>query len=165
MLALFHTVFGRSYSGWTRLTTNEGVKVLFPQKAHRACSVAETPVGPMNCVLYSGRWENSSANSILAIRDYQTDATLSAEGLFASWKADFQDAMHVTGVYKRILRENIVDGVHPRCDLLYTNEDETTFTRVSLIAQNNRLIVLFTVGMLQEVLAPACCESYRGIRL
>lgn len=164
MLALFN-IFARSYTGWTRLTTVEGIQVLFPQNATRATSVAETPLGTMHCTLYSGHWLNSNASSILSIRDYQSETTLDPYTLFNNWKAEFIEAMEVSGVRKHRIKQSVTEGKYTRCDLLYTNNEETTYTRVCLVAAGNRLIILFTVGMLQEVLTPACSECYSSIKL
>ena len=165
MLALFNNFFARSHTGWTKLTTPEGINVLFPQKSNRVCSSADTQLGQMNCTIYSGRWEKSTASTILTVRDYQTATPLEPNDLSASWKDEFQHAMQVSQIKKYLMKECVTEGQHPRCDLLYTNREQTTYTRVSLIANGNRLIVLFTVGMLQEVLAPACSECFQSIRL
>lgn len=165
MIALFNSMRNRSFGSWTRMTTSEGVHVFFPQQATHVCSVAETPFGPMKCSVYSSAWNNNNANSILAIRDYESPTPLQPDDLFLSWKSDFRNAMDVSGVYKHVVDECYTQGKFSRYDLLYANREETAFTRVCLIAQGNRLIVLFTVGMFQDVNGPECKECYRSIRL
>ena len=163
MLALL-TRFGRSFTGWTKLVTHEGVTVLFPEHPMRACSTSESPWGTMYCTMYRGQWKDSTASSILTIRDYDSATLLEPDQLFSGWKEEFKRAMNEHHLPLVRVKEKLSVDKHHRCDLLYANREETQFTRVSLIAQGNRLIILFAVGMLQEVLTPACSESFRSLR-
>lgn len=164
MLALFNNMFRRNHAGWARLTTLEGVTLLFPEQHTRACCVSESPFGPMRCAYYSARWESGNASSFLTVRDYYSETPIDAVTLFENWKQEFLAAIESSGIRRYLVKEKLTEGTNSRCDLLYSNKEETTFSRICLIAEGNRLIVLFTVGMLQEVVAPANDECFRSIR-
>lgn len=164
MLALLNW-FGRSHQGWSKLTSLEGVKVLFPNNPLCKYSQADSPLGPMNVSLYSSRLENSRFSVILSVRDFMPGNTAQSEEYFEHWKNEFQQTMQAYQIQKTLVKQSLTPGQAPRLDLLYSNADGTTFTRVSLISQGTRLIILFAVGMLQEISGPACTECFRSIRL
>jgi len=164
MLALLGW-FRRSYPGWCRLSTLEGVTLLFQENARRTCSTTDNSFGRFASTTYSARGNEGAFTSMLTVRDYSPGEPVSSEERFASWKAEFNHAMEAYRISSHLIKERTIAGQHPRCDLLFTNHDETVYTRVSLISQGDRLVILFACGMLQEVSSPACSECFRSIRL
>lgn len=164
MLALLNW-FRRSYPGWSKLTTLEGVSVLFQENAKRTSSNTDNPYGRFTGTTYSASGSESTFSTMLIVRDYTPGQSVPSEERFTSWKAEFKHAMQVYEVSINLVKEQLIPGQHPRCDLLFTNHDETVYTRVSLIAQEDRLVILFACGMLQEVSGPACSECFRSIRV
>ena len=164
MLALLNW-FRPSHHGWTKLTTLEGVTVLFPSNTFRKSSQANSPLGMMDVALYTGHLEKSNFSIILSIRDFVPGNDAKPEDYFQAWKDEFSQTMESYQIQKLLVTERHHPGDAPRCELLFTNADQSAFTRVTLISQFNRLVILFAVGMLQEVSGPACGECFRSIRL
>ncbi len=164
MLALLNW-FRPSHHGWTKLTTLEGVTVLYPNSTFRKSSQANSPLGLMDVTLYTGHLEKSNFSIILSIRDFVPGNPAKPEDYFQTWKDEFNQTMESYQIEKALVTERHFPGDAPRYELLYTNADQSVFTRVTLISQFNRLVILFAVGMLQEVSGPACGECFRSIRL
>lgn len=164
MLALLNW-FHRSYAGWSRLTTLEGISLLFQDNPVRTCSTTDNSFGRFTSTTYSAKSNEGGFTTLLTVRDYPLEHAGSPEDRFTSWKAEYCHAMQAYQISCNLVQEHRSDGRHPRCDFLFTNGDETIYTRVSLISQGNRLIILFACGMLQDVSSKACSESFRSIRL
>ncbi|HQR07889.1 MAG TPA: hypothetical protein PLN21_13760 [Gemmatales bacterium] len=164
MLALLNW-FRPRHTGWSKLATHEGVKVLFPDYPTRKCSISESPLGKINVIHYSGKLQETTFSTILSIRDYQPSIQAEAEDYFQDWKDEFKRSMQVCNIEMFLIKESMVQGKAPRCNLLFTNADETVYTRVSLLCEGTRLVILFACGMLQEISGPACSECFRSIRL
>lgn len=165
MLALLLNWFKPAYPHWKTLHTPESVRLLFPEFPTRKCSQSESPLGGIHVTLYSGKLPGTNFSAILSIRDYTLNQPATSHDLFNDWKGEFNRTMEMNGMQKKILREVHTELKHPRCDLLFANHDDTVYTRVSLIAQGNRLVILFAVGMLQEISGPACSEFFNSVRI
>lgn len=164
MLALLN-FFKPTHQNWQKIKTHEGVRLLFPEFPTRKCSQSESPLGTIHVTLYSGKLPESNFSAILSVRDYTPIKPAQAGDYFQEWKDEFNRTMELMGISTQLVREAHTDGKHPRCDLLFVNHDETVYTRVGLISQGTRLVILFAVGMLQEVSGPACSDCFRSLRL
>ncbi|MFO0814985.1 MAG: hypothetical protein U0796_17320 [Gemmatales bacterium] len=164
MLALLN-FFQTRYAGWKQLIVPEGVKLLFPENPMHKLSASQSPLGQIKVSLYSASLPQSGYSTILCIRDYDAEELLEAKSLFNDWKCEFVQTMEAAGIKKFLVREKCHGDVHPTCDMLLSDAMETSFTRVRLVAQGNRLIVLFAVGNLQEVSSPAVTESFSSMRV
>lgn len=164
MIALFG-LFNRKLAGWKKMTTAEGISLLFPLNPVRKPSQSETPIGKINVTLYSAGMPGTNFSAILSIRDFEPKWAATAADYFADWRAEFTRTMEVCQVDMKQCREEMHESGTPRCDLLFTNEAETSYTRVSLLSKGTRLVILFAVGKLEEVAGPACSECFRSIRL
>lgn len=164
MLALLNW-FLPFHPGWSKLTTNEGVIVFFPNSTLRSRSQADSPLGLMDVALYTGFLENSNFSIMLSIRDFEPGNPAKPEDYFQVWKDEFNQLMEPSQIQTRLFTERRYPGDAPRCELLFANADQSVFTRVTLFSQSNRLVILVAVGMLQEVTGPACSECFRSIRL
>ncbi len=164
MLALLNW-FRRSFPGWSRLMTLEGITVLLQENSKRKCSTTDNSFGRFTSTTYSSCSSAGTFSTMLTIRDYSPGQSEGSKERFANWKAEFNHAMEAYQISCHLIKEQLVKRQHPRCDLLYTNHDETVYTRVSLIAQDDRLVILFACGMLQEISGPACTECFRSIRV
>lgn len=163
MLALLNW-FKPAFDNWQRLRTPEGVGVLFPAFPARSCSQSQSPLGSIHVTTYSGKLPESCFTAILSIREYSSIKSCEADDYFFDWRDEFNRTMEITGIRHYLVKETRTDGKIPRCELLFANHDETIYTRISLNAQGPRLVILFAVGMLQEVSGPACSEYFRSVQ-
>lgn len=164
MIALFG-LFSRKHAGWTRLHTSEGIRVLFPVNPVRKLSDSQSPLGKINVALYSAGISGTNFSAILSIREYEPLWAATAADFFADWRAEFIGSMEQCGIDLKLLQEELPTGRTPRCDILFTNTTETSYTRVSLLSQGTRLVILFAVGTLAEIGGPACSECFHSIQV
>lgn len=164
MLALF-SLLSPAYRGWKKLHTPEGVRLLFTLFPVRSQSASNTPLGPIQLTTYSGKSENSAFTTILSIRDFADGNNLTPEEMISSWRMEYDQSMQLAGVDSVLKQEEFLPGKQPRCNLLYTNEPETIFTRISLLTCRNRTVILFAVGKLDEISNDASATCFQSIRV
>lgn len=164
MLALF-SLFIPAYRGWKKLSTPEGVRLLFPHSPIRSHSASNTSLGPIQLTTYSAKSENSAFTTILSIRDFDNRTDLSPEDMINSWRMEYDQTMHQAGIDSVLKQEEYLPGKNSRCNLLYTNQSETLFTRISLLTCRNRIVILFAVGKLDDISNDACKACFQSIRI
>ncbi|HMP18320.1 MAG TPA: hypothetical protein PKD72_14945, partial [Gemmatales bacterium] len=113
----------------------------------------------------SARLEKPFLSVMLSIREYPMFSQVPSDQVFAEWRAEHDRTLEEAGICLHLLKINQTLGKFPGYELLFSNKDETTFTRVYQIYDGSKLVTLTAIGSLEAVSCAVCSKAFQSLHL
>jgi hypothetical protein len=158
-------LFGRSSTSektWREVTFSEGCSLYFPGKPKGKLTEAITALGPIRVTTYNVKDPLTGVSLILAVRHFARNDSHTAKEHFDAWQEEFVANMPLTGVDHTIKHVESLPGPLPTRQFLFTNPEESVFTRVLLTYHRQRLFILFAVGQARSMARSEVTECFHS---